>query len=490
MKEERTGPIQDVLFASSEISPYAKTGGLGDVMAALPAEMRRAGHRVAVVIPGYRVLWSTLPGIESTGLRMEISLGEQRHQAEIFTARTAEGVVLWIVGNPDFFDREGLYGDPGDYEDNARRFIFFSKAVVKLVAHVNPLPKVLHLNDWQTALAAVFAKSEGLPVRTVLTVHNLAYQGRYPEEEFRWMNLPASYFSPAACEFYGHFNFLKSGLLLADELTTVSPGYAEEITTPAFGCGLDGLLNGRRAELTGITNGIDVRRWNPEEDPHLPVRYGEGQFARKEYCKFELLRERRLSPDLTRPLYGCVSRLADQKGFDLILEILPRLLHRGGRAVVLGSGDPGLEAGLEALQARFPNQMSVEVGFDEALAHRIEAGADFFLMPSRFEPCGLNQMYSQRYGTVPIVHGVGGLKDTVEAWQMQTNGFFRGTGSGFVFNRFDADEFMQTINEAEALRRSRPFWNQIRINGMKRDFSWGRALKDYERLYTRLTEKR
>ncbi len=478
----------DILFASSEMSPYAKTGGLGDVVAALPAALRRAGHRVAVVVPGYRCLWDEgrLPDLTFTGLKIDIPLGKEHYRADIHTARSRDGVVIWVIGNPEFFDRSGLYGDPWDYEDNAKRFIFFSKAVTRLAAYIEPQPRLLHLNDWQTALAAVFCKAEGLPYRTVLTIHNLAYQGSFPAREFQWTNLPEPYFSPSGCEFYGQLNFLKSGILMADQVTTVSPGYAQEILTPEFGCGLDRVLTTRSGQLTGIVNGIDVQLWNPERDTHLPVVYGPGQFDRKEFCKRELLRERNLDSDISRPLFGVISRLADQKGIDLMVQILPDLLRRGARAVVLGSGDPRMEEELTDLSLAFPDQFSVEVGFDESLAHRIEAGSDFFLMPSRFEPCGLNQMYSQRYGTVPIVHGVGGLKDTVEAWQVRPRGFFRGTGSGFIFNEFGSEQFMRTIAQATALRKMTAYWHQIRLNGMRRDFSWNHALKKYETLYQSL----
>jgi starch synthase len=475
----------DILFVSSELSPYAKTGGLGDVAAALPGALRRAGHRVAVVIPGYRCLWEEgqLPDLAFTGLKLDIPLGNERYRADIYTARTREGAVLWIIGNPEFFDRDGLYGDPWDYGDNAKRFIFFSKAATRLAAYVDPQPQILHLNDWQSAMAAVFTRAEGLPYRTVLTIHNLAYQGNFAAREFQWTNLPEAYFSSAGCEFYGQLNFLKAGILMADRVSTVSPGYAREILTPEFGCGLHEVLGARSGQLKGIVNGIDADSWNPKHDSHLPVSYAPGEFDRKEFCKRELLRERALSPDASRPLFGAISRLADQKGFDLLLNVLPEVLHHGGRAVVLGSGDPWLEEQLTGLSRKFPDQLSVEIGFDESLAHRIEAGSDFFLMPSRFEPCGLNQMYSQRYGTVPIVHGVGGLKDTVDPWQIQSAGFFRGKGNGFVFDQFDADSFYRTIVRAAALRKMPPYWDQIRLNGMHRDFSWNQALKQYEQLY-------
>jgi len=485
--ETQTTQKRNILFASSEMSPYAKTGGLGDVLAALPAALRERGHGVSVVIPYYRKLNQTLPQLKRSNVSFEITLGAEKHRADVWMARSRQGVIIWAIGNA-FFDRDELYGEGSDYPDNARRFIFFSKAVLKLARYIQPLPDVLHLNDWQTAMVAVFNRAESLPFRTVLTIHNLAYQGDFPAREFQWTNLPDAYFSAHASEFWGRFNFLKAGLLLADEISTVSPGYADEILTSQFGCGLQEVIAARRDNLNGIVNGIDMDLWDPSKDPHLPENFQAGQLHGKEICKIELLRERSLSPDPSPPLYGRISRLADQKGFDLLLATLPTMLQSNARAVILGSGDPHLEEELLQLEKLFPHQLSVEIGFDEALAHRIEAGSDFFLMPSKFEPCGLNQMYSQRYGTVPIVHKVGGLGDTVDPWAVSKSGFFRGEGNGFLFDQFNPESLWSTVKKAESLRYSRPFWNQIRSNGMERDFSWGKAVGEYESLYTKALE--
>ncbi|MGF1678590.1 MAG: glycogen synthase GlgA [Candidatus Methylacidiphilales bacterium] len=473
----------NILFAASEMSPLAKTGGLGDVLAALPAALRRAGHSVSVALPLYRDVRQRLENLRPTTICFKLQLGLENHTARIWTGTSKNGVRIFAIENDPFFDRPTLYGEGSDYADNGARFIFFSRAVVELAAWLQPLPQIIHANDWQTALIPGLVKSRGLPYRTVFTIHNLAYQGIFPSPIFSLTGLPESYYSSAGYEHFGSLNLMKGALRLANEITTVSPGYAKDIQTGEFGCGFDGLLRDRSEKLTGIVNGIDTDIWNPETDPFLDVNYSFQHLSRKDTAKRLLQNELGWGHNTTAPIFGCVSRLVGQKGLDVVAEAAPDLLARGARLVILGSGDPVLEETFTSLARLHPTQVHTQIGFDEALAHRIEAGVDFFLMPSRFEPCGLNQMYSQRYGTIPIVHQVGGLRDTVEPWRVARKGFLRGTGTGLSFSGLDRPHLMAAIDEALHIRRFRPFWNQIRQNAMSRDFSWQSILPQYENLY-------
>jgi starch synthase len=394
-----------------------------------------------------------------------------------------------LVRADRYFDREALYGDArGDYPDNAERFVFFCRAALEWLRAESPPPDVLHVHEWQSALAPAFLRGnadvypELAGTRSVLTVHNLAYQGRFPAFDWHLLNLDPRYFVPDFVEFYGQINYLKAGLVFADAITTVSPRYAAEIGTPEFGEGLDGVLRVRRDRLRGILNGIDREAWNPATDPHLPARYDASDLRGKARCKAELQAEIGLAvlPDV--PLLGMVSRLAEQKGLDLLAAALPDALATSdAQLVVLGSGDEHYERLLAALAADFPARVGLRVGFDEALAHRIEAGADMFLMPSRFEPCGLNQLYSLRYGTVPIVHATGGLDDTVVEFDPAT-----GTGTGFKFTPYAPDAFLAALRRAFVTRRDRDRWARLVANGMAQDFSWDRAALEYRRLYETL----
>ncbi|MDX6767707.1 MAG: glycogen synthase GlgA [Candidatus Methylacidiphilales bacterium] len=473
----------NILFATSELTPLAKTGGLGDVLAALPARLRDNGHSVSVVLPGYRAVFDSLPEVRDTGLRLTVPLGPGRATARILEGRTREGVKLLLVGKDEFFDRRGLYGNSeGDYTDNAHRFIFFSKVVVELAGHLRPRPEVLHLNDWQTAFAAAVVRQKRPSLRTVLTIHNLAYQGVFAPWDFDLTNLPGDWFHPGGMEFYGRLNLLKAGLVHADALTTVSPSYATEIQTPEFGCGLEGVLRGRSQDLNGILNGIDEAAWNPATDAFLRETYGPGDWEAKKACRARLLKAVGLDAErVTGPVFACISRLVPQKGLDLVAKVAPELAAQGGALVVLGSGLPQLEKKFLALAAEHPESLAVEIGFNEKLAHRIEAGADFFLMPSRFEPCGLNQMYSQRYGTIPIVHRTGGLADSVEDWRPRKK-----SGTGIVFAPCTTAALSKAIRRAFLVYGDPVAWDLIRRRAMARDFSWSAAAKSYEQIYRRV----
>jgi len=478
-----------VVMLAPEVHPYAKTGGLADVLAALPAALNRIGVEVSVCLPAYRTALRAL-GPLPVILRLHAPVSSRMEPAEILAVPNAP-VPTFLVRADRFFDRDGLYGVGGrDYDDNAERFAFFCRAALEWLRHASPAPDILHMHDWQTALVPAFLRAtadlypELAAVRTVQTVHNLAYQGRFPSEEWHLLNLDPRHFVPDGLEFYGDINYLKAGLLFADAITTVSPRYAEEIQTPSFGSGLDGVLRMRADRLRGILNGVDDAVWNPASDPFVPAHYDQGDLRGKARCKAALQAELGLAVSPEPALLAVVSRLAEQKGLELLGAVLPGLLKtRAVQFVALGSGDARYEELLVDLVGQFPGQVEVRIGFDEPLAHRIEAGADVFLMPSRFEPCGLNQLYSLRYGTVPVVHATGGLDDTVVEFDARV-----GLGTGFKFTPYTEEAFLAALRRAIDTRRDAATWQRLVTNGMSQDFSWQRAAREYARLYTSLAE--
>jgi starch synthase len=480
-----------VVMLAPEVHPYAKTGGLADVLAALPSALGAGGVEVTVCAPGYRAALDAA-GPLAPGLRLLAPIASRMEPAEIVSV-PGTAVPTVLVRADRYFDRPGLYGEDGhDYPDNAERFAFFCRAALEWLRTMNPPADVLHVHEWQSALAPAFlrATSELYPelarTRTVLTLHNLAYQGRFPADRWHLLNLDARYFVPDFLEFYGEINYLKAGLVFADALTTVSPRYAAEIETPAFGEGLDGVLRTRHAVLRGILNGIDDGLWDPATDTHLPARYRAGDLAGKARCKTALQAELGLAPGAGPSLLGMVSRLAEQKGFDLLAAALPHALESSDvQLAVLGSGEERYERWLRELTARFPARVAARIGFDERLAHRIEAGADLFLMPSRFEPSGLNQFYSLRYGTVPVVHATGGLDDSVVEFDPAT-----GTGTGFKFTPYAAEAFLGALARALRTRRDPALWSRLITNGMAQDFSWSRSAAEYRALYEALVGDR
>ncbi len=476
-----------VVMLSPEVYPYAKTGGLADVLAALPPALAAAGVEVTVCVPGYRSALRAA-GTPAPGTRLHAPIASRMEPAEMVCVPGAP-VPTVLLRADRYFDRDGLYGEGGqDYPDNAERFAFFCRAALEWLRAEREPPDVLHVHEWQAALAPAFLRATAAlypelgRLRTVLTLHNLAFQGRFPADHWHVLNLDARYFVPEFLEFYGEINFLKAGMVFADALTTVSPRYAAEIQTPAFGEGLDGVLRARGAALRGILNGIDDAVWDPATDPHLPARYRAGDLAGKARCKRALQAELGLAVRDDAPLLGVVSRLAEQKGFDLLAVALPRALEPwDAQLALLGSGVERYELWVRELAARFPGRVGARVGFDEGLAHRIEAGADVFLMPSRFEPCGLNQLYSLRYGTVPVVHATGGLEDSVVEFDPTT-----GSGTGFKFTPYTPDAFLAALERALRTRRDPARWARLVANGMAQDFSWGRAAAEYRALYETL----
>ncbi len=476
-----------VCMLAPEAFPYAKTGGLADVLAALPEALAALGVHVTVILPGYRPALRAAGAVERLG-RIRAPLGSRLEPADVLRVPGARVSTL-LLAAPRFFDRDGLYGEDGhDYPDNAARFTFFCRAALEWLRGLGTPPDVVHCHDWQAALAPAMLRGtaalypELRRVRLVQTVHNLAYQGRFPAAHWHLLNLDARYFTSDWLEAWGEIDFLKAGLVFADVLTTVSPRYAREIQTPEYGEGLDGVLRARAGRLRGILNGIDYRVWNPAIDPVLPARYDVGDLVGKARCKADLQAALGLRPDSEGPLFAIVSRLAWQKGIDVALDALPAVLaSSAAQLVTLGSGDAELERRLHELAAHFPDRVAVHTGMDEPLAHRIVAGADLFLMPSRYEPCGLSQMYSVRYGTAPVVHATGGLDDTVADFDPAT-----GQGTGFKFAPCTAEALRDALTRAVAVRRDAAAWRRLQENAMREDFSWERSARAYRTLYSAL----
>ena len=469
-----------VLFVTSECAPWVKTGGLGDVAAALPAALRAAGADVRVLMPAYR------------GVSAQARLGSLLAHTDYGDIREAwlpSGVPVLLLDAPDLFDRPGgPYQDPAgrDWPDNVRRFGALSRVAAMLATEDSPLafrPQVLHCNDWQTALAPAWLRFLGSTAAAALmTVHNLAFQGLFPASSVAELGLPAASFQPDGLEFYGQLSFLKAGLYYADAITTVSPRYASEIQQQPLGFGLEGLLAARSNVLQGIVNGIDTEVWDPATDPLIAARYDAKHLKNKAGNKIALQERLGLALDAAIPLLGLVGRLTEQKGIDLLIAAAPRLLALPVQIVVLGQGDPVLEAQLRALAGDHKRQMAVQTGFDEGLAHLVEAGADLFLMPSRFEPCGLNQMYSQRYGTPPVAHATGGLSDTISNYV----GLATADASGFLFLEPTVDAFVEAISRGLVQYAKPRVWSRIQRSGMRRDFSWNVSAARYLELYHQL----
>jgi starch synthase len=476
-----------VCMLASEAFPYAKTGGLADVLAALPEALTGLGVEVTVMLPGYREALRTAGATERLG-RVRAAVASRLEPADVVRV-TGARVPTLMLDAPRYFDRDGLYGSGGgDYWDNAERFTFFCRAALEWLHTLASPPDVLHCHDWQAALAPAMLRAtaalypELRRMRLVQTIHNLAYQGRFRAENWHLLNLDARYFTRETLEFYGDINFLKAGLVFADVLTTVSPRYAREIQTPELGEGLDGVLRARAGRLRGIVNGIDYRVWNPSVDRALPARYDTGNLGGKARCKADLQAALGLRPDAATPLLAVVSRLAWQKGIDVVLDAAPLLVEQSAaQLVALGNGDPHLEHRMRLLAEQFPGRVAVRTGMDEALAHRIIAGADLFLMPSRYEPCGLSQLYSLRYGTVPVVHATGGLDDTVAEVDPAT-----GEGTGFKFSPDSPEALRDAAQRAIAVRSDPAAWTRIQERGMREDFSWERSARAYRNLYVAL----
>ena len=448
-----------IAMISPEVMPFAKTGGLADMVASLAKALDLLGHEVVVVMPGYR---------------------KTPEKAEL-----APDIPVYFIRQDRFFDREYLYGPPGaDYPDNAERFSDFCRKALRLLESLGPFD-IVHTHDWQAALANTFLKAQPeiypslFGARTVFTIHNQAYQGLFPASDWRFLHLDTRLFSDHYLEFYGKINFLKAGIAAADAVTTVSPTYAQEIKTPEFGCGLEGLLRERAGDLFGILNGADYSIWNPATDPMIARNFGPGNLAGKQVCKTDLQRSLKLALRPEVMLIGIVSRLVSQKGCDLLESAFDQLMLRDVQLVLLGTGDPHYEKFFRQMAERYRERVRVQIGFDDGMAHRIEAGADVFLMPSRYEPSGLNQLYSLKYGTIPIVRSTGGLKDSVQDFNDQQ----ARNGNGFVFEAYDTGALLDAVDRALKLFRRKPQWSRLMRNAMACDYSWDRSAANYVRIY-------
>jgi starch synthase len=478
-----------ILIASSEVHPFSKTGGLADMVGALGKYLAQARQEVRILTPFYPGISERFSGLHKVDFPFALPLGNELVHANLWELKMSERCRLLFLDQPGFYQRKSLYQENGvDYPDNAERFIFFSKAVAHLARYFPWKPDIVHLHDWQAALAALFIHHEKQWVhwneapRTCLSIHNLAYQGNFPFYKYALTNLPYDYFTPRGIEFHHYMNCLKAGLVYADALTTVSPSYATEITTPAFGCGLDGVLRERQHSLDGILNGVDYDEWNTEENPFLPAAYDASDLEGKTICKRELQREMKLPQSETVPLFGAIARLVDQKGIDILLGALEEMLPTGMQFILLGSGDPAYETALNRLAQRRPQQAAVRIGYDHGLSHRIEAGCDFYLMPSRFEPCGLNQMYSLRYGAIPIVRATGGLEDSVIDLTQDLE-----RANGIKFRHYSSGALSKAIRKALAIYQDPELLDHYRQNALEADFSWERTAAEYLQLFRKLT---
>lgn len=478
-----------VAFVASEGVPFSKTGGLADVVGALPKALVNQGHEVQVILPRYRI---TPPGPVMPHARsLTLPLGSGYKFAAVQDGGRAHDVQTYLIDCPDYFDREGLYQDRGvDYPDNAHRFAAFCFAAIELLKHGAASPDIIHCHDWQSALLPVYLRNlyrhDGYFDKTsvMFTLHNLGYQGLFPPHILPQISLHAGLFTIDALEYYGMVNILKGGILFSDFITTVSRKYAEEIQTPEFGYGLEGVLRSRAARLQGILNGVDYEQWDPATDTLLPANYTRENLEGKQICKQALLNLLGVeSPDLQRPVIGIVSRFAVQKGFDLIAAIAEQLAALELCVVALGTGEPQYEELFRSMAAKYPDKFLVRIAYDNKLAHQIEAGSDMFLMPSRYEPCGLNQIYSLKYGAVPIVRATGGLDDTIEP--------FDGVrGTGFKFQEYSPQALLGSIHAALAAYANRQIWLRLVRNGMNKDFSWTASAKSYGAIYEALNKAR
>jgi len=482
-----------VLFVTSEAVPFAKTGGLADVAGALPKFLHALGCEVQLVMPYYRIGRKSGLPVEPVEESLEVTLGHETLQADLYQGELTKEVPVYFIGREEFFDREFLYGTPkGDYFDNAERFIFFSKASLAFCRSIGYSPDIIHHHEWQTGLIPAYLKSiyrkDPLfaPTAVAFTIHNIAYQGLFRKEKLPLTGLPAEMYNPEGIEFWERINFMKAGIVYADVINTVSRKYSEEIQTAEFGYGLEGILKKRSPDLYGILNGVDYQDWDPSHDPHLAARYSPDDLSGKRICKRDLLKEFNLPSSLENvPVLGVISRLADQKGFDLLAEIIETLFSLDIGFVLLGTGEQKYHDLFNRIGRRYPQKAGIRIAYDDRLAHKIEAGADLFLMPSRYEPCGLNQIYSLKYGTIPIVRATGGLEDTIVHYDPAS-----GRGNGFKFVHYDAGEFLQQIETAIRTFHQPEQWKRLLRNAMTADFSWQRSAESYIDLYRRALEKK
>ena len=488
----------NILFSTSEAVPFARTGGLADVSASLPCALERLGQNVSLVLPAYKSVFNSGLPLKDTGIRFPVTIGSRTLSAKIWKSKLPEcDVPVFFVHQDEYFNRNELYTENGnDYGDNCERFVFFCRAVMEMISVMKLKVDILHTNDWQMGLipalqSILYRNKSGYEnIATVHTIHNLAYQGIFWHWDLLLTGIGWEHFTFSELEFYGKLNLMKAGIVFADGITTVSPQYAVEIQSPAFGYGLETVLQSRSPLLRGILNGVCMQRWNPETDPYIAAQYNAANvLEKKPVCKHDLQAKLGLATHNYAPLCGVVSRFASQKGIDLIADVIPLWVEKHGvQFCLLGKGDPHLEARLLALAAQYPENVAVRLEFSDELSHKIEAGADLFLMPSRYEPCGLNQMYSQIYGTVPLVRDTGGLADTVTDLNEET--LENHTATGFSFWLDDVHGLNTTLWRAlDVYWNRRDIWNMLVQNGMRQDWSWAKSAVQYVRFYEKVIKK-
>jgi len=474
-----------VLFAASECAPFSKTGGLADVVGALPRALAQLGHQATVYLPLYRQ--THLENATTVIASITVPFDDRYRFCAVLDGGKQHGVQYYFIDYPPFYDRDALYGTPlGDYHDNPERFALFCRAVLE-ASKILGVPDIFHCHDWQTALIPVLLRTlydedpSLSEIPTVFTIHNMGYQGIFSPDTLPLLMLPWDLFTITKLEFFGKVNFLKGALTYADFITTVSRRYAQEIQTSEYGFGLDGVLRSRNATVAGIINGVDYDEWHPATDPYIAAHFTSDSLEGKQECRRDLLKDFALDPECKEPVIGIVSRFAAQKGFDLIALAADRLAHEQLKVCVLGSGDKAYEDLFRRLVRQYPQRFAAKFGYDDAMAHKIEAGADMFLMPSRYEPCGLNQIYSLKYGTVPVVRATGGLDDTIEPYDART-----GKGTGFKFHEYTPEALLTSVQAALALYAKPNEWRKLMLNGMARDFSWAVAAREYLKIYEKL----
>jgi starch synthase len=480
-------PKLKILMVSSEVVPFAKTGGLADVVGSLPLALSKFDCEVRIVLPKYKMVNESGFSLLNIDKEVSFKVGDTVQTAKILSTKVAGIVTVYFLEHDEYYNRDGLYGstEEGDYKDNLSRFLFFCRGTLELLKKIEYKPQIIHCHDWQTGLIPVYLKTlyqndaffEG--VKTLFTIHNLAYQGVFPKEEFYLTGLDDDIFTPDKLEFWGKINLMKGGLIYADILSTVSNGYAQEILTPEYGCGLEGVLKERKNKLYGVINGLDYKEWDPTMDKELTMAYDINTIERKVKNKKALQQENNLPVDNDIPLIGMVTRLAEQKGLDILDEIIDKLMKLNIQFVLLGTGEERYHIRMEQLNEKFPDKASIHLTFDTELAKKIYAGADMFLMPSKYEPCGLGQLISLRYGTVPIVRATGGLKDTIINFDPE-----RKIGNGFVFEEYNSQALLSTIKRAvDVFCNDKETWKRLILNGMSADFSWEHSAKEYIKLY-------
>jgi len=480
-----------ILLAASEVAPFAKTGGLADVAGALPKALAKLGHDIRVVLPKYRMVDAKKHGLRRVVASLPVPVAGRTEQTTIWQG-AIESAPVYFVQHDGYYDRDALYQTKGgDFPDNAERFAFFSRAILEMLRPLDFLPEVYHCNDWQTGLVPTYLRTTLQGVRdlqttgVLFTVHNLGYQGLFGPEVLATANLGHDIFNPFGIEFYGKVNLLKAGLVFSDLITTVSRKYSQEIQTEEFGHGLEGVLRARAKDVHGILNGIDYDEWHPTRDAYLVSKFSRDDLRGKAACKADLQHAFGLPEQPNVPLLAVISRLTPQKGMDLVAEALDSMLNLDAQFVLLGTGDADLHKAFEGAKARHPSRVGLKLGFDVALSHKIEAGADMFLMPSRYEPCGLNQMYSLAYGTVPVVRATGGLEDTIQPFDPKT-----GEGTGCKFSETTSQALLEAVRTAVGLYRQPGQWRRLVRNGMACDFSWDRSAKEYVALYQQILSRR